>query len=99
MRKSILEWSAGSGGKPPQLSLTPEVGMGVPEQSPFMAAITSEEGIAVEHYLSWLSLPWELTHPYAASGHLVNWPKLITISQGPATMSSLLHLPAGPCCC
>ena len=51
----------------------------VPEQAPLVAPITSEEGIAIEHYLLLLSLPWELTHPAAAtakcSGHLVNLPK------------------------
>ena len=51
----------------------------VPEQAPLASSITSEEGIAIEHYLLLLSLPWELTHPAAAipkcSGHLINLPK------------------------
>ena len=53
--------------------------LGVPEQAPLVAPITSEEGIAIEHYLLLFSLPWELTHPAAAtakcSGHIVNLPK------------------------
>ena len=52
--------------------------LGVPEQAPPVVPITSEEGIAIEHYLLLLSFPWELTHPAAAiakySGHLVGLP-------------------------
>ena len=51
----------------------------VPEQAPPVIPVTSEEGIAIKHYLLLLSLPWELIHPAAAtakcSGHLVNLPK------------------------
>ena len=53
----------------------------VPEQEPLAAPVTSEEGIAIEHYLLLLSLPWELTHPTTAtatakcSGHIINLPK------------------------
>ena len=50
--------------------------LGVPEQAPLVVPVTSEEGIAIKHYLLLLSLPWELTHPAAATvkccGHLVN---------------------------
>ena len=77
--------------------------LGVPEEEALVAPITSEKGIAIEHYLLLLSLPWELAHSAAAtakcSGHFVNLPRLITISQGPETRSSLHHLPAGPRCC
>ena len=76
---------------------------GIHEQAPLEALVTSEEGIAIEHYLLLLLLPWELTHSAAAtarcSGHLVNLPRLIITSKGPAPRSSLCHLPAGPCCC
>ena len=34
---------------------------GIPEQAALMAPITSEEGIAIEHYLLLLSLHRELT--------------------------------------
>ena len=48
--------------------------IGVPEQAPPVTQITSEEGIAIKHKLSWLSLPWELMYlPVATakcSGHL-----------------------------
>ena len=48
--------------------------IGVPEQAPLVVPITSEEGIAIEHKLLLLSLPWELTHTAVAtakcSGHL-----------------------------
>ena len=58
--------------------------LGAPEQAPLAAPIPSEEGTAIKHYLLGLSLPWELTHPAAAtatcSGHLVNLPRLITTS-------------------
>ena len=50
--------------------------LGVPEQAPLAAPITSEEDIAIKHYLLLVSLPWELTNPAAAiakcSGHLIN---------------------------
>ena len=53
--------------------------LGVPEQAPLAAPITSEEGIAIKHYLLLLSLPWEFTHSAAATakcpGHLINLPK------------------------
>ena len=51
--------------------------LGVPEQAPLVAPITSEEGVVIEHYLLLLSLPWELTHTATAecSGYLVNLPK------------------------
>ena len=53
--------------------------LGVPEKTPLVAIITLEEDIVVKHYLLLLSIPWELTHPAAASakfsGHLVNLPK------------------------
>ena len=53
--------------------------LGAPEQAPLAVPVTSEEGIVIKHYLLLLSLPWELTHPAAAtakcSGHLVNLPK------------------------
>ena len=41
--------------------------LGVPEQAPLAAPITSEKGTAIEHYLLLLLLPWELTHPAAAT--------------------------------
>ena len=52
--------------------------LGLPKQATPVILITSEEGIAIKHYLLLLSLPWELMHPYAApatakcSGHLVD---------------------------
>ena len=50
--------------------------LGVHEQAPLAAPVTSEEGTAIEYYLLVLLLPWELTHPAAAavkcSEHLVN---------------------------
>ena len=53
--------------------------IGVPEQAPPAVLITSEEGIAIEHKLLLLSLPWEFMHPAAASakcsGHLENLPR------------------------
>ena len=45
--------------------------LGVHEQAPPVAPVTSEvsteERIATEHNLSLLSLPWECTHPIAAT--------------------------------
>ena len=41
--------------------------IGVPEQAPPAVPITSEEGIAIKHKLLLLSLPWEHTHPAAAT--------------------------------
>ena len=41
--------------------------IGVHEQAPPVVPITSEEGIAIKHKLLLLSLPWELTHPAAAT--------------------------------
>ena len=67
--------------------------LGVCEQPPFAAPVTSEQGFVIEHYLLLLSLPWELTHPAAVtakcSGHLEICLRLITTSQGSATRSSL----------
>ena len=50
----ILTWSTGGRGKPLKLSLIPDLGvacynLGVPEQAPFTAPITSEEGIAIDY--------------------------------------------------
>ena len=63
---------------------------GISKQAPLETPITSEEGIAgiaIKHYLLLLSLPWELTHPGAAtaefSGHLVNLPKAHYCFPGP----------------
>ncbi len=59
----------------------------VPEQAPLASSITSEEGIAIEHYLLLLSLPWELTHPAVAtakcSGHLEDLPRAYYHFPGP----------------
>ena len=41
--------------------------LGFPEQAPLVAPVTSKEGTAIEHNLLLLSLPWELTHPAAAT--------------------------------
>ena len=53
--------------------------LGVPEQAPPSFPITSEEGTAIKHKLLLLLLPWELTHPAAAtakcSGHFVDLPR------------------------
>ena len=53
--------------------------LGVPEQAPPAVPITSEEGIAIEHKLLLLSLPWELSHSAAATAkfsvHLVDLPR------------------------
>ena len=47
--------------------------------APPAATVISEEDIVIEHYLLLLSLPWEHTHPAAAtakcSGHPENMPK------------------------
>ena len=51
--------------------------LGATEQAPLVSPVTSEKGIAIEHYLLLLSFPWELTHPAANakySGHLVDLP-------------------------
>ena len=52
----------------------------VPEQAPPVVPNTSEEGIAIEHYLLRISLPWEVIHLAAAtakcSGHLVHLPRV-----------------------
>ena len=40
--------------------------IGVPEQAPPAAPITSEEGITIKYKLLLLSPPWELTYPAAA---------------------------------
>ena len=61
--------------------------IGVLEQAPFEALITSEEGFAIEHYLLLLSVPWELTHPAVAivkcSGHLEDLPRAYYHFPGP----------------
>ena len=49
---TLIADSRGGHGMPP---------LGVPEQAPLVAPITSEEGTAIEYYLLLLSLPWELT--------------------------------------
>ena len=53
--------------------------LGVPERTPPAVPITSEEGIAIKHKLLLLSLPWELTHPAAATAkcsvHLGDLPR------------------------
>ena len=62
-------------GKPPQLSLIPEVSVahhqGIPKQKSLVAPNTSEgtteKDIVVEYHLLLLSLPWEDTHPAAAT--------------------------------
>ena len=81
---------------PPQL--------GVHEQAPLVAPITSEditEGTVTKHHPRLLSVPWELTHtlllplPNALSTVLISL-RFITTSQGPATRSSLHHHPVGP---
>ena len=65
----LLEWSTGGRGKPPQLSLTPE--LGVHEEASPTATVTSEvgleEGTATKHHPLLLLLPWECTCPAAAS--------------------------------
>ena len=82
--------------------------LGVCEQVTLAAPITSEatpeEGTAAKHHLLFLSPlppPRELTHPAAAtakcSRHHLICLRLITTSQGPATRSSLSHLPMDPC--
>ena len=61
--------------------------LGVPEQAPPVVPITSEEGIAIEHKLLLLSLPWELMHPAAAtakcSTHLEGLPQAYDHFPGP----------------
>ena len=61
--------------------------LGVPEQAPSVVPITSEAGIAIEHKLLLLSLPWELTQPAAAfakcPGHLVDMPRAYYHFPGP----------------
>ena len=51
----------------------------VPEQTPPVIPITSEEGIAIKHKLVLLSLTWELMHHAAAiakcSGHPEDLPR------------------------
>ena len=63
--------------------------LGVPEQAPLVAPITSEKGTAIEYYLFFLLLLWELTHPTAAtakcSGNLVNLPKAHYHFPGPCS--------------
>ena len=81
--------------------------LGVREQAPLVAPIisegTTEEGTATEHHLLLLSLPWELTHPINATAKCsrqnLNLPEAHYHFPGPATRSSLNHLPAGPCYC
>jgi len=41
--------------------------LGVPEQPPLVAPVTSQEGTVIKHYLLLLSFPWELTYPAAAT--------------------------------
>ena len=61
--------------------------IGIPEQAPSVAPITSEEGTAIKHKLLLLSLPWELTHPAVAtakcSGHLEDLPRAYYHFPGP----------------
>ena len=55
----------------------------VPEGAPLVASVssegTTEEDIVTEYHLLMHSLPWELTHPAAATatcpGHFINLPK------------------------
>ena len=52
--------------------------LGVSEQAPREALVTSEEGTVIKHYLLLLSLPWELTSCCCHCQmlwHLVNLPK------------------------
>ena len=71
----LLAWSAGGRGKPPQLSLIPEVGMAhchwrylnKNHLQPHSLKGTTEEGIVTEHHLSVLSNLWEHTCPAAAT--------------------------------
>ena len=67
--KVLLAWSARSGGKSPQLSLTPEVGVAEHKSlaAPTTSEGTTEKDIMMEHYLLLLSLPWGHTHPAAAT--------------------------------
>ena len=65
----LLEWLVGSGGKLPELSLIPEVGMAhIPwgylnknHLQPHSPQGTIEEGIVTEHHLLVLLHPWEHT--------------------------------------
>ena len=61
--------------------------LGVPKQAPPVIPITSEEGTAIKHKLLLLSVPWELTHPAAAtakcSGHLEDLPRTYYHFSGP----------------
>ena len=61
--------------------------VGVPEQAPPVVPFTSKEGIAIKHKILLLSLPWELTHPTAASakcsGHLDDLPRAYYHFPGP----------------
>ena len=70
------------------------------EQAPPVVPVTSEdrkeEDTAIEHHPLLLSLPWEHTHLAAATATCpgATYTFLITVtSQGPATRSSLCHLP------
>ena len=53
--------------------------LGVPEQTPPVVPVTSEEGTAIKHKLLLLSLPWEHMHPAVAtakcSGQLEDLPR------------------------
>ena len=74
--------------------------IGVCEQAPPAAPVTTEvskeEGTATEHHPLLLSVPQEHTRPAAAPARCseATYACLITVtSQGPATRSSLCHLP------
>ena len=76
------------------------------EQAPPVVPVTSEdrkeEDTAIEHHPLLLSLPWEHTHLAAATATCpgATYTFLITVtSQGPATRSSLCHLPMDPSHC
>ena len=79
--------------------------LGVHEQAtpvvPVTSGIATDKGTATEYHLLLFSLPWKCTHPAVkllpkALGAAYICPSVTANSQGPATRSSLHHLPEGP---
>lgn len=88
----LLTWSIGGRGKPPQLSLTTEMGMACPvvvcEQAPPVSPVTSEDGTEDSKAQCIVDITtWEYTHPATARvkcpWHRLNLPEAHCHFTGP----------------